>query len=308
MKNIGDRYGGAITAALFLAEFVGDTPWVHLDIAGPAFAEGERLGPKGATGVPVRTLVRYILDERLTAVAEDASDRRRAPAPSSPSRAPRRRRDLVPAGRWRSGPPPGREVHLRCSRTATGIERPLAGSRRARGDAPGRDGGRRRGMGLASVRILGSHDGELENTQDVREAVVRRIREVRAETVVTVRPHRLVLREPLLQPLRPPDRRRDRAGRGVPRRRQPALLLRAPRRGPGRQRGARRLARLDERAEPHRGRLRHFETKIAALAEHASQLTEGIAFFEEFLAKEAVELGEKIGASHAEDFRVLDLS
>jgi len=52
----------------------------------------------------------------------------------------------------------------------------------------------------------------------------------------------------------------------------------------------------------------YFETKIAALAKHESQLAEGIRFFEEFLAKEAVELGEKIGASHAEDFRVLDLS
>ncbi len=50
----------------------------------------------------------------------------------------------------------------------------------------------------------------------------------------------------------------------------------------------------------------YFDTKIAALAKHESQLTEGIRFFEEFLAKEAVELGEKIGASHAEDFRVLD--
>jgi len=63
VKNIGNRYGGAITAGLFLAEFVGDTPWVHLDIAGPAFAEhAHDLGPKGATGVPVRTLVRYVLD------------------------------------------------------------------------------------------------------------------------------------------------------------------------------------------------------------------------------------------------------
>jgi len=63
IKNIGKRYGGAITAALFLAEFVGDTPWVHLDIAGPAFSEtGNDLGPKGATGAPVRTLVRFVLD------------------------------------------------------------------------------------------------------------------------------------------------------------------------------------------------------------------------------------------------------
>jgi leucyl aminopeptidase len=63
VKNIGKRYGGAITAALFLAEFVGDTPWVHLDIAGPAFLEGAHdLGPAGATGVPVRALVRFVLD------------------------------------------------------------------------------------------------------------------------------------------------------------------------------------------------------------------------------------------------------
>jgi leucyl aminopeptidase len=63
IKNVGKRYGGAITAAWFLAEFVGETPWVHLDIAGPAFAEhAHDLGPKGATGAPVRTLVRFVLD------------------------------------------------------------------------------------------------------------------------------------------------------------------------------------------------------------------------------------------------------
>jgi len=64
IKNIGKRFGGAITAALFLREFVGDVPWVHLDIAGPAFAE--RPGdywPKGATGSPVRALVRYVLSK-----------------------------------------------------------------------------------------------------------------------------------------------------------------------------------------------------------------------------------------------------
>ena len=63
VKNIGERYGGAISAAWFLAEFVGDTPWIHLDIAGPAWADKvSDLGPKGGTGVPVRTLVRYLLD------------------------------------------------------------------------------------------------------------------------------------------------------------------------------------------------------------------------------------------------------
>lgn len=63
IKNIGSPYGGAITAALFLKEFVGDTPWVHIDIAGPAWGDpANALGPKGATGVPVRTLVRFVLD------------------------------------------------------------------------------------------------------------------------------------------------------------------------------------------------------------------------------------------------------
>ena len=63
IKNTGERYGSAIGAAWFLAEFVGDTPWVHLDIAGTAFlTSGHDLGPKGATGVPVRTLVRFLED------------------------------------------------------------------------------------------------------------------------------------------------------------------------------------------------------------------------------------------------------
>jgi leucyl aminopeptidase len=65
VKNIAStRYGGAINAALFLKEFVGDTPWAHVDVAGTAFAE--KVGdywPKGATGSPVRTVVRYILDQ-----------------------------------------------------------------------------------------------------------------------------------------------------------------------------------------------------------------------------------------------------
>jgi len=62
IKNAGNRYGGAITAAQFLAEFVGDTPWVHLDIAGTNMADKEQgYLVKGATGVPVRTLVNFVL-------------------------------------------------------------------------------------------------------------------------------------------------------------------------------------------------------------------------------------------------------
>jgi leucyl aminopeptidase len=62
MKNIGGAHGGAITAALILQEFVGDTAWAHLDIAGPAFAESDNLlCPKGGTGFGVRTLIKFLM-------------------------------------------------------------------------------------------------------------------------------------------------------------------------------------------------------------------------------------------------------
>ena len=58
MKNTGERYGGAITAALLLQEFAGDGPWAHLDIAGPARApETDGYAVKGGTGFGVRTIV-----------------------------------------------------------------------------------------------------------------------------------------------------------------------------------------------------------------------------------------------------------
>ncbi len=59
IKNVGEgRWGGAITAAKFLEQFVGKTPWVHLDIAGPAFREKAKpWSDAGASGQFVRTLV-----------------------------------------------------------------------------------------------------------------------------------------------------------------------------------------------------------------------------------------------------------
>lgn len=64
MKNTGNnRYGGAINAALLLAEFVGDVPWVHLDIAGPArWSEDEHYQRQGGSGFGVRTLVALAAD------------------------------------------------------------------------------------------------------------------------------------------------------------------------------------------------------------------------------------------------------
>lgn len=61
LKNIGGPEAGAITAGCFLKEFVGDTPWVHLDIAGVAWMEKEKAGyAPGPTGAPVRLLAEFL--------------------------------------------------------------------------------------------------------------------------------------------------------------------------------------------------------------------------------------------------------
>jgi leucyl aminopeptidase len=58
MRNVGGPYGGAIVAALFLAEFVGDVPWAHLDIAGTMNSDSDdELLTKGATGFGTRLLI-----------------------------------------------------------------------------------------------------------------------------------------------------------------------------------------------------------------------------------------------------------
>ena len=63
ISNLGGRFAGATTAALFLAEFVGDTPWAHLDIAGTMSVEAdESWRPKGATGYGTRTLIQLALN------------------------------------------------------------------------------------------------------------------------------------------------------------------------------------------------------------------------------------------------------
>ncbi|MCT2261351.1 leucyl aminopeptidase [Brachybacterium muris] len=63
LRNIGERWGGALSAGVFLKEFVGETEWAHLDIAGPAFASAP-LGymGKGATGMSVRTVLQVLED------------------------------------------------------------------------------------------------------------------------------------------------------------------------------------------------------------------------------------------------------
>ncbi len=63
LKNTGGRAGGAITAAAFLSKFVGEYPWVHLDIAGPVWLNKDKpYMPKGASGIGVRLLVQFMLN------------------------------------------------------------------------------------------------------------------------------------------------------------------------------------------------------------------------------------------------------
>ncbi len=61
MRNTGDRMGGAITAGLFLKNFTKGTPWVHVDLAGPAsVSNGRPHQPKGGTGFAVATIIQYV--------------------------------------------------------------------------------------------------------------------------------------------------------------------------------------------------------------------------------------------------------
>ena len=63
MKNTGSRAGGSITAALFLQQFVENTPWAHLDIAGPVWTEKTSgINNEGGTGFGVRTLVNWVIN------------------------------------------------------------------------------------------------------------------------------------------------------------------------------------------------------------------------------------------------------
>jgi LmbE family N-acetylglucosaminyl deacetylase len=163
-------------------------------------------------------------------------------------------------------------------------------------------------LGLASARVLGIADGELENTDVVREAVIRTIREVRAETVVSVDPSAWFFEHRYYNHS---DHRR--AGE---------IALDAVYPGAGNPHYfSEHLREGLEIREVHDVWLgwtnepNHVEdvtgflaTKIDALAAHESQLSEGIRFFQESLTEEASTAGATIGVEHAEEFRVLDLS
>lgn len=75
LKHVGDRWGGSITAALFLREFVGDTPWIHVDIAGPSMSNKVYdVYSKGGTGHGVLTFLELIDDLIKNGVAAQPVD------------------------------------------------------------------------------------------------------------------------------------------------------------------------------------------------------------------------------------------
>jgi LmbE family N-acetylglucosaminyl deacetylase len=203
----------------------------------------------------------------------------------------------------------GRPVHLliltngdRGSQDPVASRKELASTRRLETEAAAEL------LGLTTARVLSTHDGELENTSLVREAVTRRIREVRAETVLSVDPTAVFFENRYYNHS---DHRTAGwialdscfPGSGNPHFFSEHL-------GEGLQTQDVYDVWLGWSNEPNRTEdiSGFFDTKIAALAKHVSQLAEGVRFFDEFLRKEAVQSGGKIGVEHAEEFRVLDLS
>jgi len=203
----------------------------------------------------------------------------------------------------------GREVHLliltngdRGSQDPAASREELAATRRAETEAAADV------LGLASARVLSTHDGELENTSIVREAVTRRIREVRAETVLSVDPTAVFFENRYYNHS---DHRTAGwialdscfPGSGNPHFFSEHL-------GEGLQTQDVYDVWLGWTNEPnHTQDITGFlRAKIDGLAAHASQLAEGIRYFEESLTTDAAEAGAKIGVEHAEEFRVLDLS
>ncbi len=163
-------------------------------------------------------------------------------------------------------------------------------------------------LGLASVRILRVHDGELENTAEVRGQVVRAIRELRPQTVLSCDPTAWFFENRYYN-------HSDHRTAGVialdsvfPGAGNPHFFAEHLHEGLGTHEV--KDVWLGWTLEPNHQEdvTGHLERKVEALARHRSQLeADGIRFFEEWLPKEAEEAGAKIGVRHAESFRVLDL-
>jgi LmbE family N-acetylglucosaminyl deacetylase len=212
----------------------------------------------------------------------------------------------------------GREVHLlvltngdRGSSDPARDRAELAATRKSETEAAAAE------LGLASARVLSVPDGELQNTAAIREPVVRRIREIRAETVLSCDPTATFFDLPAA----PPDHARiiynhsDHRTAGwialdsvYPGSGNPHYFTEHL--GGGLEAQEVHDVWLGWTNEPnHREDVTaSFDRKVTALGKHASQLAEGIRFFDEWMRNDARAAGEKAGVELAEEFRVLDLS
>ena len=165
-------------------------------------------------------------------------------------------------------------------------------------------------MGLASVRILGTHDGELENTAEVREAVVRRLREVRAPTLVSCDPTAIFFESSYYNHADHRNAGWVSLDAAFPASGNPHFFAEQLTEGLAVQEVT--DVWLGWSNEPnHREDITaSFDTKVAALGAHAGQLAEGIRYWDRMLREDAVEEGTKLEAADAlgEPFRRLDLT
>jgi LmbE family N-acetylglucosaminyl deacetylase len=163
-------------------------------------------------------------------------------------------------------------------------------------------------LGLASVHILGLHDGDLANTVEVREQVVRRIREVRAETVVSVDPTAVFFQNSYYNHSDHRNAGWIALDSAFPGSGNPHFFPEHLGEGLGVQDITDVWLGWTNEPTHTEDVTSTWTRKIDALAKHDSQLAEGIRYFETFLLEEAEEAGKKIGAGRAEEFRLLDLS
>jgi hypothetical protein len=127
LKHVGERYGGAITAALFLREFVEQIPWIHCDIPGAVYADRPSgVYPKGATGHAVATFLKLV--EGFSSGV--ALPRQPTSAESRTAEPPRGRRKASQRSSRGAAERPKARGSARRAEEASGAKRPRGGRSR----------------------------------------------------------------------------------------------------------------------------------------------------------------------------------
>jgi len=117
LKHTGEKFGGSITATLFLREFIGNVAnWIHCDIAGPAMGDRVRnWSPKGGTGHGVLTFLSLVEESARAAAATSAPAAPAAPAPAPAKAAPAKAAKVAPA---KAAPAPAKAAPAKAAKVA----------------------------------------------------------------------------------------------------------------------------------------------------------------------------------------------